>query len=225
MWRSALEIVRTYKFRLMPAPEQAERLNSWCAGIRRVYNAALEQRLMYGRIIYTRKRCGTDLRDHSKERSLTQRRSGQIDKRRGELLQDSTIQKRISDGKIDPMTLGGVVGAVGPDPFDRDISLTAIGQSYQITLRQLKNDPDLEWLADAPADSYGFVLRDLHQAFENFKAGRARFPSWRNATDNNSFTVNAFKNKGNDKGWRCRSGWQGRWRTTRYGPGRWSQWR
>ena len=123
------------------------------------------------------------------------------------------------------MTLGGVVGAVGPDPFDRDISLTAIGQSYQITLRQLKNDPDLEWLADAPADSYRFALRDLDRAFKNFFEGRARFPSWRNATDNNSFTVSAFKNKGNDKGWRCRSGWQGRWRTTRYGPGRWSQWR
>ena len=65
---------------------------------------------MYGRINYTRKRGGTALRDHSKERDYTQRRGGQIDTRRADLLQNSTIQKRISDGKIDPMTLGGVVG-------------------------------------------------------------------------------------------------------------------
>ncbi|MFP6698498.1 MAG: helix-turn-helix domain-containing protein [Alphaproteobacteria bacterium] len=187
-----MEIVRTYKFRLMPTPEQAERLNSWCAGIRWVYNAALEQRLMYGRINYTRKRGGTALRDHSKERDYTQRRGGQIDTRRADLLQNSTIQKRISDGKIDPMTLGGVVGTVGPDPFDSDVRFSAIGQTYQVALKQWKNDPDLEWLADAPAISNGFALRDLHQAFENFKAGRTRFPSWRNAVDNNSFTVRAF---------------------------------
>ena len=125
-----MEIVRTYKFRLMPTPEQAERLNSWCAAIRKVYNAALEQRLMYSRINPTRKRGGTALRDHSKERAYIQRRGGQIDTRRADLLQNSTIQKRISDGKIDPMTLGGVVGAVGPDPFDRDVRFSAIGQKY-----------------------------------------------------------------------------------------------
>ncbi|MBV41338.1 MAG: hypothetical protein CMM23_22235 [Rhodospirillaceae bacterium] len=89
----------------MPTLEQAERLNSWCAGIRRVYTAALEQRLMYGRINYTRKLGGEALRDHSKERDYTQRRGRQIDTRRADLLQNSTIQKRISDGKIDPMTL------------------------------------------------------------------------------------------------------------------------
>ncbi|MBT7288455.1 MAG: transposase [Rhodospirillaceae bacterium] len=44
-------------------------------------------------------------------------------------------------------------------------------------------------------------MRDLDRAFKNFFDGRARFPSWRNATDNNSFTVPAFKNLGNDKGW------------------------
>ena len=47
------------------------------------------------------------LSNHCTER---RHRGGQIDTRRAELLQNSTIQKRISDGKIDPMTLGGVVG-------------------------------------------------------------------------------------------------------------------
>jgi len=41
----------------MPTPEQAERLNSWCAGVPPwVYTVALELRLMYGRIKYARRR-------------------------------------------------------------------------------------------------------------------------------------------------------------------------
>ena len=56
-----MEIIRTYKYRLKPTAEQAERLNSWCVAVRQVYNAALEQRLMYGRINYTKRRDGDAL--------------------------------------------------------------------------------------------------------------------------------------------------------------------
>ena len=40
---------RAYKYRLYPTPEQAERLDTWFAAARAVYNAGLEQRLTYGR--------------------------------------------------------------------------------------------------------------------------------------------------------------------------------
>ena len=49
-----MEIFRTYKFQLYPTEAQAERLSSWLGAVRAVYNAALEQRMMYERVQYTR---------------------------------------------------------------------------------------------------------------------------------------------------------------------------
>ena len=40
---------RAYKYRLYPTDEQSAMLNAWFAAVRLVYNAALEQRNVYGR--------------------------------------------------------------------------------------------------------------------------------------------------------------------------------
>ena len=42
---------RAYKYRLYPTDEQSAMLNAWFAAVRLVYNAALEQRNIYGRSI------------------------------------------------------------------------------------------------------------------------------------------------------------------------------
>ena len=42
---------RAYKYRLYPTDEQSAILNAWFAAVRLVYNAALEQRNIYGRSI------------------------------------------------------------------------------------------------------------------------------------------------------------------------------
>ena len=47
------KIMRTYKFRLYPTPEQDIRMRSWCGAVRAVYNAALLQRKWYGRPVGT----------------------------------------------------------------------------------------------------------------------------------------------------------------------------
>ena len=44
-----MKIMRAYKYRLYPTAEQEARLSAWVAAVRTVYNAALEQRNMYGR--------------------------------------------------------------------------------------------------------------------------------------------------------------------------------
>ena len=44
-----MKIMRAYKYRLYPTPEQEARLSAWVAAVRTVYNAALEQRKTYGR--------------------------------------------------------------------------------------------------------------------------------------------------------------------------------
>ena len=188
-----LKIIRTYKFRLYAKPEQAERLNTWCAAIRAVYNAALEQRLMCGRVNYTKRLDGEPVRDHAKEEAYVARRRGEIDRKRNELLAKTTIKKRIEEGRIDPTNLGGVVSAAGSDPFDRDTRFSAIRQNREVGTRKLNGDRELELITDAPADSFTYALRDLDKAFQNFFDGRARFPSWRNAVENNSFTVPGFK--------------------------------
>lgn len=46
---TAQTVMRTYKFRLYPTPEQDARMRSWCGAVRAVYNAALTQREWYGR--------------------------------------------------------------------------------------------------------------------------------------------------------------------------------
>lgn len=46
-------IIKTYKYRLYPSDEQAKMLKQWFAAIRWVYNAALEQRNIYGRKLGT----------------------------------------------------------------------------------------------------------------------------------------------------------------------------
>ena len=43
-------IMRAYRYRLLPNEEQEATLRRWCAAIRSVYNAAIEQRMLYGRI-------------------------------------------------------------------------------------------------------------------------------------------------------------------------------
>ena len=48
-----MKIIRTYKFRLRPTAAQAARMSSWCAAVRHVYNAALQQREWYGRAVGT----------------------------------------------------------------------------------------------------------------------------------------------------------------------------
>ena len=46
----ATRIIRkAYKYRLYPTEEQAQRLAQWCGCVRAFYNAALEQRELYGR--------------------------------------------------------------------------------------------------------------------------------------------------------------------------------
>ena len=44
-----MEIMRTFKLRLRPTAAQADELERICSAVRMVYNAANEQRLMYGR--------------------------------------------------------------------------------------------------------------------------------------------------------------------------------
>jgi putative transposase len=46
-------IVRAYRYRLLPNEEQEATLKQWCAAVRAVYNAALEQRKLYGRPVGT----------------------------------------------------------------------------------------------------------------------------------------------------------------------------
>ena len=45
----SMKIMRAYKYRLYPTAEQEARLSAWVAAVRRVYNAALNQRKWYGR--------------------------------------------------------------------------------------------------------------------------------------------------------------------------------
>ena len=44
------EIQKTYKYRLYPNEEQQQKLDQQFAAIRWIYNAALEQRVTYGRL-------------------------------------------------------------------------------------------------------------------------------------------------------------------------------
>ncbi len=46
-------IMRAYRYRLLPKEEQEATLKQWCAAVRAVYNAALEQRRLYGRAVGT----------------------------------------------------------------------------------------------------------------------------------------------------------------------------
>lgn len=46
-----MKIMRTYKLRLKPTAEQVEVFNTICAGVRTIYNAANEQRRLYGQPI------------------------------------------------------------------------------------------------------------------------------------------------------------------------------
>ena len=43
-------IMRAYRYRLLPNEEQEATLRRWCAAIRSVYNAAIEQPMLYGGI-------------------------------------------------------------------------------------------------------------------------------------------------------------------------------
>ncbi len=44
-----MKIMRAYKYRLYPTPEQEARLSAWGAAVRTVYKAYLEQRKTHGR--------------------------------------------------------------------------------------------------------------------------------------------------------------------------------
>jgi transposase len=48
-----VKIMRAYKYRLYPTPEQEARLSAWVAAVRAVYNAALTQREWYERAVGT----------------------------------------------------------------------------------------------------------------------------------------------------------------------------
>ena len=87
-----MKIMRAYKYRLYPTTEQEARLSAWVAAVRTVYNAALEQRKMYGR-------------------------------------------------------------PKGTDPHYRGCRFSSIRQGREIGSRKLKQDDELEWIADAALDA------------------------------------------------------------------------
>jgi putative transposase len=82
--------------------------------------------------------------------------------------------------------------AVGTDCFynpetgDRSSRFSAIGQAYQARTRDFKEDPELEWLSNAPGKAIQIALLDLDQAFKNFFERRARYPSYRRYGENES---------------------------------------
>jgi putative transposase len=51
---------------------------------------------------------------------------------------------------------------------------SVIAMSRQVT--QWKRDEETAWLAEVPSDAIGQELRDLDRAFQNFFAGRAKYP-------------------------------------------------
>lgn len=59
----------------------------------------------------------------------------------------------------------------------RGETLTSIDLSRRVT--QLKQMPSFGWLAEVPADCLNQKLRDLDTAFQNFFAGRARYPRFK----------------------------------------------
>jgi putative transposase len=129
---STRTIIKAYRYRLRPTPEQEATFFQWCAAVRWVYNAALTQRNWYGR--------------------------SQSD----------------------------------PDPHDRDSRFNAIRQSYDVRDKRLKEHPELVWLTETPSSAMTYALRDLDRAFKNFFDKRARYPSFRRARENESFTVDCF---------------------------------
>lgn len=137
---------RAYKYRLYPTPEQAERLDTWFAAARAVYNAGLEQRLTYGR----------------------------------------------SQGK---------------DVHGRNSYFHSFRQKKELGFRSradhlgLKDDPDLEWITDAPRDVVvDAALRNLDRTYDAYFAAlkRGERPPrlrYRSYDRNNSLTFQVFKSK------------------------------
>lgn len=89
----------------------------------------------------------------------------------------------------------------GSDAFGRDSRFNAPRQAKEINYRSqtgrpgLIDDPDLRWISETPRDCLDSALRDLDKAYDAFFAGRAGFPSFRNADRNNSLTFRAWARK------------------------------
>ncbi len=84
----------------------------------------------------------------------------------------------------------------GTDAHGRDSSFKKYRQVKEVSTRALKQDADLAWLTVATSDSFGFALDNLDQAwnkyFDNLRKGIAcDKPSFRNASDKNSFKLRA----------------------------------
>ena len=66
------------------------------------------------------------------------------------------------------------------------------GLNYQDTARMLtflKHQPEYAWLREVNSQSLQVALRDLDRAYENFFAGRAKFPKFKRRRDKQSFGV------------------------------------
>jgi putative transposase len=60
------------------------------------------------------------------------------------------------------------------DAYRQGEKKSVIAMSREVT--QWKRSPDTPWLAEVPSDAIGQELRDLDRAFQNFFAGRSKYP-------------------------------------------------
>lgn len=172
-----MKIMRTYKFRLKPTPEQEVQFRTICAGVRTIYNTANEQRRMYGR------RQGTDLHGRNSYFNYM-RQSKEI--RQG----SSTVETAWKTNQVFT-------------PLKKKDGSTRHKYSMSVLATEthkflgVKGDPDLEWLARVPGDSVTYALMDLDQAwgdyFKNIAEGvSTNLPAYRVANTHNSFKMRVW---------------------------------
>lgn len=154
------------KFRLMPTSEQEAELNKWCAAIRWIYNAALEQRTLYRPV-------------SNKPSKDEQARIAKLPiKERDALAKEAKLLK--ANEKL--------WAEFCPFGKNHPKNINYQSQTKEFSIKALRDDPDIGWLTCVSSDSISYALMELDGAFKKFFDGGG-YPTFRKFSENNSFKV------------------------------------
>lgn len=199
-----MKITRTYKFRLKPNAEQEERLNRACAAVRMIYNAANEQRIMYGR------RQGTDPHGRSsvfnKTRQLKEltaracrpQKFGDYLSRAEQMVQHEEIeaQRKQKFDEGEAKKLAKNPKHVVKEYEKREFQMSKVRGHVLGNETSMANDPELNWIMECiDSDAASYALDALDQAWDDLYKGKAKsLPKFRNAREDNTLKYRAYKN-------------------------------